>query len=833
MKINNLSLAFLFSGFINLTLGLFVYIKGKRKLSNRLFAVFSFQLFIWCTISFIIASILDVRKAEFLVRFVYAYASFIPPTFCLFAFSLGEDHFLIKNLKFIILFYFLALINSYLSFSPNFIKEIYLVSPLEKGNIKTGPMVMYGTELLFYAIIIVFMLSSGLIYLYKKKKTKTGIVSLEIQYVFLAVLLGTIYNVTIAFLPMIFQMHIVDRLGPFATVIVSGVMVYGITRYKIMDISLVYEKFILYSALSFLLFLIFFSVNFFLKEFGEFFLINWGNFPLFLSGFCVALLFTPLKEKLQKFLRIKVLKLDIEHFSQKVFDEAFIFTDLPSLFKNLGDIIEEFLNVPPQILLLLKKDKKLRICELKDKFSNLEIMVEDNSLILEKLGKSKLLIREEEKRFEHTSPDKKEIVEEFEKYGYEIAISITRREEILGAIFLKRKKDGRVFNYRDQMLLLNLGSQLGIALENAELYNQISEVNSYIRNLLDNSPFGVISLDKDGRVSLVSKQMKVFLGKDEKELVGKNFRDVLPSDVIPLIERKYKNFDKEIIIDEIVYQNQNKNFIFSVNIVPIYDEKGKEIGIMVIFSDITKIKQLQDEIREKEKMASLGVMAAGVAHEIKNPLVAIKTFVDLFPERYKDPEFRDVYSRLLQDEVQRINHLVEQILLFANPKPMKVEKINILEMLKSIIMLWKFQNRDKDIKVIENFYMGNVIIKGDKERLKEVFFNLLANSYEAINNKEGIIEVYATEKKDNMVEICIADNGSGIKKEIMDRIFDPYFTTKDQGTGLGLSIVRKIVEEHGGNIKIESEENKGTKVYIRFPIIKKGINEVCDDFKRR
>lgn len=814
MKINNLSLAFLFSGIINLALGLFVYVKGKKKLSNRLFTIFTAQLFIWCFISFLIASVLDVKKSEFLVRLVFAYTSFIPSTFCAFAFSLGEDKFPRKNIRILCLFYILSLTNALLSFSPNFIKEIYLISPFQKGNIKTGPMVKYGKlELSIFTINIILILVSGLVYLYRKRKTKTGITALEIQYVFLAVLFGTIYEMIITLIPILFEFNVADRLGPFATVIISATMVYGIARYKIMDISWVYERFTLYFSLSIVLFLIFISSNFLLKKFGEFFLIKWGNFPLFFSCFFIALLFNPVRERLERFLRVKILKYDVELFSQKIFDEAFVFIDLPSLFKKLGDLIEEFLNVPPEMLLLIKKERNLQLDE---EFPNVEIKFSDTSLILKKLERTKILIREEEKRFEAIYPDMKEVVDEFDKYGYEVAIGLARRGEILGALFLKKKKDGKIFTFRDQMLLSNLGPPLGIILENIELYNQISKANNYIRNLLDNSPFGVISLDREGKIYLVSKQMKFFLEKEEEDLFGKDYKEVFPSRVISMIEEKYRKFDRKIITEEIIYKKGKKNLIMRVNVVPLYDERSKEIGIMVIFVDETKVRQLQEEIKEKEKFASLGVMAAGLAHEIKNPLVAIKTFVDLLPSKYNDMEFIEFYPKILHEEINRINNLIEQILLFARPQITKIEDVNLNEIINSTIAIMNFRFSEKSIRIIKDLPQENVIIKGDSEKLKQVFLNIFMNSFEAINHKEGVIEVGLREENEK-VEILISDNGYGIKKEIINKIFDPFFTTKEKGTGLGLSIVLRIVEEHKGKVRVESEENKGTKVFIELP----------------
>jgi len=321
--------------------------------------------------------------------------------------------------------------------------------------------------------------------------------------------------------------------------------------------------------------------------------------------------------------------------------------------------------------------------------------------------------------------------------------------------------------------------------------------------------------------------MERIFNKKEEDVLGKSFYEILPSEIIKDFKNKLYGLDKTITEKELQIKIDGKNLILYTLVVPIF-ENGKLLGVQVIFSDVTKVKQLEEEIKRNERLAALGVMAAGLAHEIKNPLVTIKTFADLFPEKYNDLEFRETYAKILNEEVNRINNLVEQVLLFAKPQILRIENINLIELLNSTISLLSFQFSDRPVKIIKNFPEKDVIIKGDREKLKEVFINILVNSYEALENKnDGIIDITLAENNKN-VEVIITDNGCGIKKEIMDKIFDPFFTTKQKGTGLGLSIVLRIIEEHKGKIRIESDFNLGTKVFIEIPKIE-GKNEIFDD----
>ncbi|MCD6407426.1 PAS domain S-box protein, partial [bacterium] len=442
------------------------------------------------------------------------------------------------------------------------------------------------------------------------------------------------------------------------------------------------------------------------------------------------------------------------------------------------------------------------------------------SFILKSLEKSKILIKEEEERFKDIEKDieREKIIEEFNRFGYEVAVGILQRGNLIGAVLLKKKIDGTVFTFKEQILLENFGAQLGIAIENLKLYHQISEINSYIRSLLDNSPFGVVSFDKLGQITIFNKQMEKLMGRKEEEVRGKPFSEVLPPSVVPIVKKTLHR--KVPITEEIFLNHEGRKYNIRLNVVPFWDEEKHFIGIQLIFTDITKIKKLEEEIRRADKLASLGVMAAGLAHEIKNPLVSIKAFAQLLPKRYQDEEFRNTFSDLLIREVDRINRLIEQVLAFSKLKIPKFEKVDIVKVMKSALILFSTQSKKKNLKIFENYYSDSIIIEGNEEKLQQAFLNILINAGEAIKD-EGIIKINVSDEGEN-VRIEIEDNGCGIKREFLEKIFDPFFTTKEKGTGLGLSIVSRIIDEHKGKLRVESEEKIGTKVII---ILRKRMKE--------
>ncbi|MCM8820916.1 MAG: ATP-binding protein, partial [Candidatus Omnitrophica bacterium] len=316
---------------------------------------------------------------------------------------------------------------------------------------------------------------------------------------------------------------------------------------------------------------------------------------------------------------------------------------------------------------------------------------------------------------------------------------------------------------------------------------------------------------------------------NKDDIERKHFSEIMPEEIKKILAYSIQN-KKDLRYLQFKMKKEGREVFLSANASLFYSKDGNLIGAQVIFSDVTHLEELEEGIKRAERLASLGVMATGIAHEIKNPLVSIKTFAQLLQEKYNDKDFREQFSSLAIKEVDRINALVEEILVFAKPRNIVWEDVDIKEIIKATLILLPPQFPDKKIEVREDFCEGPVVIKGDGDKLKQAFLNICINSAQAINT-QGVIEI-KVKKEDDRAKIEIRDNGYGIKKEILDKIFEPFFTTKAQGTGLGLSIVARIIDEHKGNIKVASDEGKGTTVFIELPVNQKeqGTDELFSSY---
>jgi two-component system sensor histidine kinase HydH len=233
---------------------------------------------------------------------------------------------------------------------------------------------------------------------------------------------------------------------------------------------------------------------------------------------------------------------------------------------------------------------------------------------------------------------------------------------------------------------------------------------------------------------------------------------------------------------------------------------------------------LRKEVERSQRLAAVGSLAAGVAHEIRNPLSSIKGFATYFRQRYSGvPEDVDVADVMIR-EVDRLNRVITELLEFSRPMALKRKETDLAGLVRGILGTVEGQARDKGITVKADLPSGLFEASIDPDRLTQVLLNLFLNALAAMD-KGGVLSVKVARQDEKTLQISVADTGTGIRKEDLGRVFDPYFTTKPSGTGLGLAIVHRIVEAHGGEIRLESEPGKGSNFSLFLPVGRENISD--------
>jgi two-component system nitrogen regulation sensor histidine kinase GlnL len=267
----------------------------------------------------------------------------------------------------------------------------------------------------------------------------------------------------------------------------------------------------------------------------------------------------------------------------------------------------------------------------------------------------------------------------------------------------------------------------------------------------------------------------------------------------------------------------------SVTTTPLLLDTGEKIGTIIVLRDLSNIRELEGIVRQADRLSTLGTVAAGLAHEIKNPLGGIKGAAQLLEHELPLESDLHDYTKVMIREVERINRIVEELLDLASPRKIELASVNIHQVVGDIIFLQKRSIDGREISIQQHFDPSIPSILADERLLTQLFLNLVKNALEAIGD-EGLLRIttrmvsdYSMTKKgerpSRMVAIDIADNGPGISKEDQELLFTPFFTTKSGGTGLGLAICHKIVSEHRGMIKVDSEKGRGTTFTVMLPLI--------------
>jgi two-component system sensor histidine kinase HydH len=343
-------------------------------------------------------------------------------------------------------------------------------------------------------------------------------------------------------------------------------------------------------------------------------------------------------------------------------------------------------------------------------------------------------------------------------------------------------------------------------------------------------PIGLMAIDSDGTIASFNQAAGAVLLLSADEILGRNASEVLPNQLWRLVGQSEEA--KGVIEKELDCPISDGRVIpLDVSVSLLEGDDGIFLGHIILFRDMTEVQNLKREIETTQRLASLGRIAAGIAHEIRNPLSSIKGFATYFQERYRDNPEDQKTAQIMVQEVERLNRVIGQLLEFARPVAMKLKPASLKRLIQHSLRMVEGQAREKNIEINANLSPDIKDFPLDQDRVNQVLLNLYLNAIEAMEDG-GAISVSLSENKDSEgIKIVISDTGKGIDKKDLDHIFDPYFTTKQSGTGLGLAIVHKIISSHRGEVKVNSEPDRGTVVTIYLPHMDEFdiLSEIADE----
>ncbi len=353
----------------------------------------------------------------------------------------------------------------------------------------------------------------------------------------------------------------------------------------------------------------------------------------------------------------------------------------------------------------------------------------------------------------------------------------------------------RAIKLENELKIVN--NKLKISLEEKEyLY-------SYLKNIIESINVAIIIVDNSNKISLYNKSAKQLFPKIKKGIAEKCLLKTKFSDIFKTSIENNKEFEKEVKTDDSEY------YLFSFGKLK---NKKQRIGKFFMIKDISFIKKLEAEVGRNTRLKAMGEMAAELSHEIRNPLGSIELYASMLEEDLKKMNYDTNYLSFIREEIKKLNSLVSNILLFTRELKPNKRMVNLEIFFNNIKNFIKPMIETEGINFRLNINEKQAFL--DSDLFERVFLNLILNSINALSEvKNPKIEISSL-KEENGCVFIVEDNGTGIKKELIDKIFNPFFTTKAKGSGLGLSVIYRIVQAHGGDITIESKEKKFTRVII-------------------
>jgi len=418
---------------------------------------------------------------------------------------------------------------------------------------------------------------------------------------------------------------------------------------------------------------------------------------------------------------------------------------------------------------------------------------------------------------------------ELREEGLEYLQDLTLRGRLIGMIGLGPLPAERHFSTVDRDLLSALAGYAAIALENASLYRsveskaaELERVQIYTENIIESINIAVLALDLEGKITSCNRAFEELYHTRRGEIRGSSVEALLPENVLLSIRNVMGSTGWEMKAPGNIFKlhlenNQGKNLIVNLSIIPLMDPTDLNSGCLIVMDDITDKSNMEEQLLQVEKLSSLGLLAAGIAHEVNTPITGISSYTQMLLKETPESDRRKPMLRKIEKQTFRAAEIVNGLLNFSRLNGSEFKDLDINQLIRESLALLEHQLTRSHIRIRSYLDRSIPSVYGNAGKLQQVFVNLLLNAKDAMPSG-GELEV-KTVKNDTMVIVDISDNGVGISDEDIRRIFDPFFTTKraEKGTGLGLAVTYGIIQEHGGGIFVDSEPSRGTHFRLKLP----------------
>ncbi|MGH9572373.1 MAG: ATP-binding protein [Candidatus Acidiferrales bacterium] len=409
-------------------------------------------------------------------------------------------------------------------------------------------------------------------------------------------------------------------------------------------------------------------------------------------------------------------------------------------------------------------------------------------------------------------------------------IACRLRDRTVAVLGLGKTVDGDYLSSEDLELLSTIAGYVAIAVENARLYQsleqkalQVERLKDFSENIVESLKIGVLTADLENRIESWNPQLEELLGIGRGEAIGHKIGEILPQGLAEEIAGHTEEHVSGIYKFH-VNTKKGQHVVVNASIAPLMGKTGARLGRLVLLDDITQRVSLEEQLVQNEKLTSLGLLAAGVAHEVNTPLAVISNHIQMLAKQIPPDDPRQKTIDRIVKQTFRASEIVNNLLNFSRTGGAELAEVDLNDVLEETLTLVQHPFKTAQVTVIKNYKNELPPVLGSTTRLQQVFLNLLMNARDAMPGG-GMLEV-RTMAHNGSVEVELTDNGAGIPSEHLHKIFDPFFTTKPtgRGTGLGLSVSYGIIKEHAGKVDVKSTPGKGTSFRLEFPAARKAVH---------
>jgi PAS domain S-box-containing protein len=807
---------------INLFLAALVFWRQPQSLPNQTFALFVLTVVAWSFAVQLLYASPAATASIWYKRLPFVAASLIGSSFAVFC-EVFPDLKSLRGNRGSWIFLGLGALMAGLSLTP---LVVYDASITETGEVQPH----YGPLYPLFGIFMIAAFGYGIGQLSRKWWAARGRRRLQMQYLWLglcwAIGGGTITNLLI---PALTGSSRLGLYGPYFSLCLIGLTAHAIIRHRLMDMRVVIRQSVTYGVSA-----------------GAAVGIIWGLLRGLDQGFGVRLQpsspFLPLLIGVAGAIVFHPVRTIIQHlFDRYCYRQEY---DYRQAIRRISQVLASLLRIDPLcerltmfILTTLNVEEVgVYLCHnytcieqrsyqhvSNGDHSRTGALITVSPSLISLLARAHQPVLHDELVLWADASEQAHLQEEFLHLGSKVLIPLSVEGDVAGFIAIGEKRSGDPFFSQDIEFLATIGHQAGAALKRAQLHEEVSWMKEYNESILHHMESGLVVVSHNNLITVVNEAAARMLGLHATEVIGQPLDKLMACGLgLPLLDT---------LLEKTVYTNHEATLMTgSGQMLPVvlstsilHGEDEQPSGSIVAFNDLSQIKALAEEKRRIERLASIGAFMSGIAHEIKNPLVAIKTLAELLPEQYDDEEFRDTFTKVTLGEVDRIDTLMRRLRSLSQGSTVPLHPLNILIPLEETLALVSGELSRHHIQVVRDYHSPVSPIMGDHDQLKQVFVNLCLNSVEAMGEGGTLMVTVESQGKHvgqpSELIIQITDTGPGIPAEHLSTIFDPFFTLKEQGTGLGLAICRGIIDYHRGSITAaNSSEASGAVFTVKLPV---------------